>query len=343
MNTKVLITGAAGFIGSTLVQKVINERDWEVWALDNNFRYSFEFLEKEKNPRLHIIKGDICDREIMENLFKENFDFVVHLAAIPGERLCKVYPEETIRTNIWGTKVILNELVKHKTRGLIFASSQVVYGFPEDFPLKETSSINPYDLYSFSKAADEMLIDIYKKKGLPVVAFRLSSVYGHGLFARWNEVVGRFVKLAHEQDYLTIYKPPNLPEAGQQAVDLINVHDIVDGIFVGINDINKMVGKSYNLSYGTSTSILKLAEVIKKITKEKLNKELTFKSVDSQEEEMEKIEVSNERIKKETGWLPKVSLEKGIEELFEKYDWYKKNYGNVKEPSLIKTPTRELI
>lgn len=337
---KILITGAAGFIGSGLAKKILDDCDWKVWALDNNFRYSFDFLEKIVNPRLHIVKGDICDSGKIVELFRENFDFVVHLAAVPGERLCQKYPEETIRTNIYGTRVLLEQSLKNKIRGFLFASSQVVYGEPKESSIKESHPIQPYDLYSFSKAAGEILLEIYKKKGLSAVIFRFSSVYGYGLFARWNEVLGRFVKLAHEKDYLTIYKPMNIARAGEQGVDLIHVKDINDGIIETIKNINKTLGKTYNLSQNQSFSILELAELIKELAKEKLQKELRFETISTREIEFPKIEVSNEKIKNDISWKPKTTIKEGIEDLWGKYSWYKEKYGDTKEPSLIETPQR---
>lgn len=339
---KILITGAAGLIGSTLTKKIITDYDWKVWALDNNFRYSFDFLEKIRISRLHIINGDICDFHQMERLFRENFDFVVHLAAIPGERLCQKYPEESIRTNIYGTQLLLEQALKHKIRGFLFASSQVVYGEPKEIPLKESSPLNPYDLYSFSKAAGEMLLNIYKEKGVPIINLRFSSVYGHGLFARWQEVTSRFVKLAQENDYLTIYQPPNLFKAGEQTVDLIHVNDVAEGIIRILKNTERTVGQTYNLCYGSSISVLELAEIVKDITKEKLAKDLKFEIVRTREKEIPRIEISNEKIKNDIGWQPKVTIKEGLEDLFNKYKWYKENYGDLKEPSLIETPQRIL-
>lgn len=340
MQYKILITGAAGFIGSTLVKKIIEDYNWEVWALDNNFRYTFELLKEIQSQKLHIVQTDICDVQRIAVLFKNNFDFVIHLAAVPGERLCKIYPEETLMTNIYGTRVLLEEAIKYNLKNFIFASSQVIYGEVKELPIKEDYPPNPYDLYSFSKTADEILLGIYRKKNLPITIFRFSSVYGQGVFTRWDEVMGRFVRLAYEEDYLTLYSPPNLKKAGEQRVDLINVKDITECIIEAIKNTDRVVDKAYNLSYGSSTSILELAELVRDIARRRFNKDLELRTVSTQEEEFSKIEVSDEKIKNELGWKPKITLEEGINELFEKYLWYKKKYGRVKEPALIKTPTR---
>ena len=150
---KILITGGAGFIGSTLADKLLENN--QIIVLDNFDDYYNPYLKEDNirhnldNPNYKLYRGDICDNELVNRIFTENqIDKVVHLAARAGVRPSLENPLAYVQTNIYGTTVILERMQKHDCKNLIIASSSSVYGnctadkFSED--LKVTEPISPY-------------------------------------------------------------------------------------------------------------------------------------------------------------------------------------------------------
>ena len=183
---QILITGGAGFIGSTLADKLLNEGN-EIIVIDNfNDYYSPTLKEanvkvNENNPNYKLYRGDICDRELVDKIFAENsIDTVVHIAARAGVRPSLEDPLEYVRSNIDGTINILENMKKYNCKKMVFASSSSVYGnckaekFSED--LKVTEPISPY---AATKSACEQFLYTYSKLyGINTVCLRFFTVYG---------------------------------------------------------------------------------------------------------------------------------------------------------------------
>jgi len=339
------VTGACGFIGSTLVKKLVQEGK-EVLALDKEFRYGFRSLlanlSKEEKRLVHPMSCDICDLAGIKDVFRKYaISSVIHLAAIPGERLCRKYVEEAFRTNIFGTYILLKESVLRNVNCFILASSQVVYGHPLYLPVDEGHPIQPYDIYSYTKACNELMTKQFKKEGLNILTVRFSSIYGFGVFARWYEVTGKFAINAVEGKDLTIYRPPNLKKPGEQVIDFLHVKDLVNAIVKLLIKSDNVQNETFNISSGKGTSIIELAEIAQKIAYKKYGNEIGFKYVDSDEEEIPNMVLSISKVKKKLGWCPKIDLEEGIADLMRKYIEIKMQKGIPRDPSLIDVPLRE--
>jgi len=183
----VLVTGAAGFIGSHLVDSLLAEGGWAVTAVDN-FNDFYSPTDKWRNIEKHLdygsyrlIKADICNRGALVNVFERtSFDAVVHLAARAGVRPSLECPELYAETNIGGTLNLLELARQFRVKQFVFASSSSVYGINADVPFAETDKIDkPISPYAATKAAGELLCHTYAHLyGIRAVCLRFFTVYG---------------------------------------------------------------------------------------------------------------------------------------------------------------------
>jgi UDP-glucuronate 4-epimerase len=183
---KILITGAAGFIGYSLANQLLNNKKNIIFGIDNFSKYSgrdikklrIDILKKSKNFKFYKI--DINNKNKIENLFKKNlFDIVVHLAAEVGVRYSIIRPDKYIKTNINGFFNIIESLKYNEPKKFLFASSSSVYGDCKLFPLKETQNLYPKNIYALSKKNNEEIADIYSKKyKTKFIALRFFTVFG---------------------------------------------------------------------------------------------------------------------------------------------------------------------
>lgn len=184
---KILVTGAAGFIGSNLVSKLLEDRsDISVTGLDNlNDYYDVSLKEwrlgRIQDPRWRFVKGDIADKALVESLFEsERFDIVVNLAAQAGVRYSITNPDAYIQSNIIGFYNILEACRHHPVAHLVYASSSSVYGSNTKVPYSTDDKVdNPVSLYAATKKSNELLAHAYSKLyDIPSTGLRFFTVYG---------------------------------------------------------------------------------------------------------------------------------------------------------------------
>lgn len=184
---KILVTGAAGFIGSNLVSKLLEDRsDISVIGLDNmNDYYDVSLKEwrlgRIQDPRWRFVKGDIADKALVESLFEsERFDIVVNLAAQAGVRYSITNPDSYIQSNIIGFYNILEACRHHPVAHLVYASSSSVYGSNTKVPYSTDDKVdNPVSLYAATKKSNELLAHAYSKLyDIPSTGLRFFTVYG---------------------------------------------------------------------------------------------------------------------------------------------------------------------
>ena len=184
---KILVTGAAGFIGSNLVSKLFEDRsDISVIGLDNlNDYYDVSLKEwrlgRIQDPRWRFVKGDIADKALVESLFEsERFDIVVNLAAQAGVRYSITNPDSYIQSNIIGFYNILEACRHHPVAHLVYASSSSVYGSNTKVPYSTDDKVdNPVSLYAATKKSNELLAHAYSKLyDIPSTGLRFFTVYG---------------------------------------------------------------------------------------------------------------------------------------------------------------------
>ena len=183
---KILITGAAGFIGFALCKKLLNDKNNEVIGLDNLNSYYSVKLKKERIKELkyeknfQFFKIDLLEKNKLNYLFKRmKFNIVYNFAAQAGVRYSFENPESYISSNIIGFNNILNLIKKFKIKKFFFASSSSVYGDIGPFPKKENSKLNTLNLYSLSKLSNEIIARSFSRKlKTQIIGLRFFSIYG---------------------------------------------------------------------------------------------------------------------------------------------------------------------
>ena len=258
----ILITGGSGFIGSTLVDKLLKTHNqYNIIVIDNLSTGNIMYLQID-HPKLIFIYDNISNKNLIDTIFKEyKIDYVVHLAA-----MSKVKPslgDVTISTfcveqNILGTSYILENCVKYNVKKFIFGASSTYYG-NKNIPFTESDRFQISSPYATTKYMGEELVNTYNKiYGLPTICLRFFMVYGPrepdtGSYAI---VTGIFTKQKNEGKSLTI------EGTGEQSRDFIHVEDICDGIIKSL--YSELSGEVINLGSGEKTSIKSLANMISK-------------------------------------------------------------------------------
>lgn len=253
---KYLVTGGAGFIGSNLVDFLL-EKENEVIVIDNESSDSnekFYLNEKAQN-----YKYDICEYEKIFPLF-EGVDVVFHLAAEARIQPCIVNPKKAIETNIKGTFNVLEACRHNKIKRIVYSSTSSAYGLKNKIPLNEDMPKDCLNPYSVTKTCGEELCLMYNKLyNLETTVFRYFNVYGNRqpLKGQYAPVIGIFLKQKRDNTSLTIVGD------GLQKRDFTHVEDIVFANHLASNLENKKcVGQIINVGTGKNHSILDIAKMI---------------------------------------------------------------------------------
>ncbi len=225
----ILVTGGAGYIGSVAVKKLI-ERGFNVLVIDNLSKGKRELVDKEAD----FLKGDILDKSFLEEVFsKSKIEKIIHFAALKSAGESMNSPE-TYSQNIIGTINILNKMVEHKVKDIIFSSSAAVYGEPKREIIEEDHSTNPINFYGFTKLESERIIDWYAKlKDISYISLRYFNVAGDGglnyidpnaenIFPIIGEVISQ------KREKLQVFGNDYKTKDGSCIRDYIHVEDIVD-------------------------------------------------------------------------------------------------------------------
>ncbi|MFQ6085479.1 MAG: NAD-dependent epimerase/dehydratase family protein [Candidatus Bathyarchaeia archaeon] len=311
---RAIVTGGAGYIGSQLAYDLHRRYpEWRITVIDNEFRGSFSHLKAElESDRVDLVKADIADGDRMGEIFKERPDIVFHLAAVPGLELCSRYPRKSVLANVYGTLCLLEAAVRADVSRFVFTSSMAVYGAHEG-PLTESLPPNPINPYGIQKMVAEKLLEAYsREQGLDAVALRVGNVYGVGLYTDWITVIPKFVRCAVEGKPLTVYGN------GGQARDFIHIRDVVRAIERAAT-ARKIDGHAINVASGKSTTINEVVEVVKRVTRTKLRKDVGVSHVEPRRGEvyLPRFEVSLEKATRLLGCRATVSLHEGVEGLFD--------------------------
>jgi len=263
----VLITGGAGFIGSYLAEEWL-KKNAKVTVIDNLSTGKKEnIIHLKKNKKFHFVRASITRKKIMHDLIRKS-DIIYHLAAVVGVNLVVNNPIETIKTNVFGTSLVLELASKYKKR-IFIASSSEVYGKTPSIPLEESSDrlIGPTQVsrwsYSCSKAIDEFLALGYSRKNnLAVTITRLFNTVGPRQTSSYGMVIPRFVKQALSNKPITVYGD------GTQSRCFAYVRDVVKCL-VKLSNIEGAIGEIFNVGSQEEITIKNLAKKIKKISKSK--------------------------------------------------------------------------
>ena len=331
---RILVTGAAGFIGFHLSKFLLNRGD-TVIGLDNiNSYYSVnlkylrleklgiikddiienDIIESSNNKNFYFIKTSLENKEVLESIFKKfKIDKICNLAAQAGVRYSLINPDTYISSNIVGYLNIL-ELSRHyKIKHLVYASSSSVYGNSKDMPLSTDDPVNnPISLYAATKKSNELMSHTYSHLfSLPTTGLRFFTVYGP--WGRPDMALFLFTKAIIEEKPIDVYNHGNMIR------DFTYIDDIVEGIIRVIDNPpkNKIPYKIYNIG---NSSPVKLTDFILEIEKN-LNKvaEKNFLPIQPGDVPMTFADVKN--LENDLNYKPKTTIKYGIKKFI---DWYLK-------------------
>ena len=294
-----IVTGGAGFIGSSIVKKLVARGD-DVTVIDNLNTGKEENL-KSVIDKITFLKYSILNRELLEKQ-SQNIDGIFHQAALASVQDSFSKPDEYHDVNVNGTENIL-KLAKKNDFRVVYASSSSVYGNPERIPIKESDKKNPINPYAETKLKQDQLAIKYSEMGVKVIGLRYFNVFGKGQSKEYAGVLKLFLERIRDK------LPPKINGDGTQFRDFVYVEDVADANIMSMDsDINHGF---YNVGTNTSITILDLAKTI--IKSSGLDIQPIFGP--ALKGDVQKTIANIDLIKEEIGWEPTILLEKWIEEI----------------------------
>ena len=327
-----LITGGAGFIGSSLVRFLINETNHQVLNLDK-LTYAGNLktlLSVDKNSRYEFIQGDICDRELLNSIFfNYKPDAVMHLAAESHVDRSIDGPSEFIQTNIVGTYELLEcarkywqTLAVNNNFRFHHISTDEVYGsLGEKDLFDEKNAYDPNSPYSASKASSDHLVRAWHRTfGLPILITNCSNNYGPYQFP--EKLIPLMILSAFVGNSLPVYGN------GQQIRDWLYVEDHVRALYSVVS--RGKIGETYNIGGHNEKTNIQVVQLICDILDElypsKLDNISSYRElirfVEDRPGHDQRYAINAKKIEKELGWKPKETFETGLKKTVE---WYVKN------------------
>jgi NAD dependent epimerase/dehydratase len=315
-NTKVVVTGAAGFIGSHLVEHLL-ELGADVTAFVRyNSRNDAGLLEilGEKKKDIRIVSGEIRELETVRKVVA-GADVVFHLAALVGIPYSYVHPNEVVEVNTIGTLNVLTAAKDAAIRKVVITSTSEVYGTAVSVPISEKHPKQPQSPYSASKiAADAIALSFYNAFDLPVAVVRPFNTYGPRQSDR--AIIPTLISQALSKNEIEIgnTKPTR---------DFTYVTDTVEG-FIQVAESDKCVGQEVNLGSGQEVSIGELAKKVAALCGRNVQIIQSKERFRPSKSEVERLLADNSKVRELTGWRPKVDFEEGLKRTIA---WIRENMG----------------
>lgn len=314
-----LITGGAGFIGSSLADSLLKENN-KIVVVDNFCDYYNPELKEENvkdnlnNPNYKLYRIDIRDKDNLDKVFiKNKIDCVIHLAAMAGVRPSIENPILYQEVNCLGTQNILECMKKNNVNKLVMASSSSVYGNCKEVPFKETFVVDyAISPYAATKKANEVMTHVYHKlNDINVIMLRFFTVFGPR--QRPDLAINKFTRLMLNDEEIPMYGD------GNTSRDYTYIGDIVDGIERSIKYVeeNKDVYEIINLGNSSPISLKEMINIIGEV----LNKTPNIKQLPMQPGDVDRTYADISKAQKLLGYNPKTTFKKGIANFAE---WYKK-------------------
>lgn len=304
---KAIVTGGAGFIGSHLTRKLLNE-GWDVLVLDN----------LSSGYRTNVPEGarfkwiDLSNENIKEQLPNEKFDVIFHLASHVGQETSFENPIHDLKTNIFPTISLLNWAIEQQVKQIIFASSVNLYGNPDQEPITEKARIDLPSPYAVGKFASEALFKIYSNFGVQYTCLRLFNIYGPG-----QDMENLLQGMASiYMAYVAKNEPILVRGSFERYRDFVFVSDAADAFYRSVN--TKAYGKIYNVCTGKKTHVKELLEMIIKAMGFDPN---TYPIVQGKPTRQDQFGFVGDPslIENELGWSSKIKIEDGIKEMAEDF------------------------
>lgn len=306
----ILVTGGAGFIGSHLVDRLIDE-NYKVIVVDN----LSSGKKKNINSKAKFIKFDVRDKDIFKIFKKEGIEAVFHLAAQPLVGEAYKNPFEAIEINIMGTVNVLEACRQKKNlKAVIVVSSDKAYGKSEELPYKEHFQLRGSHPYDASKSAADLLAQTYfSTYGLPVAITRFSNVFGPRDF-NFSRIIPGILEAVIKSKELLIRSD------GEMIREYTYVKDIIDGCLKLASKIEEIQGESFNFGSKNIFSVVDIIKEIEKILGQKIN----YKILNISKNEIPKQYLDWAKAREKLNWEPVINFNDGI---VETYDWYKELFS----------------
>jgi len=320
-NKKILVTGADGFIGSHLVEKLL-EIGAKVKALSyyNSFNSWgwLDTIDKEKLKKIDVVCGDIKDAHFIKEIMKD-VDIVFHLAALIAIPYSYISPDSYIQTNVAGTLNIIQAARESGIIKFIHTSTSEVYGTAQYVPIDEKHPLQPQSPYSASKiGADMIALSFYNSFNTPITIIRPFNTFG-------PRQSSRAVIPALITQILNGNKNIKLGNLTPRR-DFNYVKNTVDG-FIKIAQSEKSVGEIINIGSGEEISIGELVEILRNITGRDFKIITDEVRIRPEKSEVERLLASNEKALNIIGWRPAYTFEEGLKETVK---WFEKNIAKYK-------------
>jgi UDP-glucose 4-epimerase len=307
----IFVSGGAGFIGSYLIEELLQHQPKKIIILDNLIRGSIENMKNfSKDPRVEFNEGDIRDSALLEKCIT-GADYVFHMAAL-RINACVADPQSGFEVMLQSTFNLANLCVKHKVKKVIYSSSASIYGLAQHFPTPETD--NPYNNQTFYGAAKmwgEQLFRSFKfMYGLDYVALRYFNVYGSRMDTdgKYTEVMIKWL------DCVRDHRAPAIFGDGSDSMDFVHVKDVAHANVLAL--LSDVTDESFNVGDQLETNLKQMLAALLKVNNSNLKPE--FKEANSYNPVARRLaDISKAR--KLLGYEPSISLEEGLRELSQ---WY---------------------
>jgi len=300
---QILVTGGAGFIGSHLCARLLEEGNYVI-CLDNYFTGSVNnILHLEKNPYFELVRHDITSP------YSAEIDEIYNLACPASPVYYQVDPIQTVKTSVMGAINMLG-LAKRKKAKILQASTSEVYGDPFEHPQRESywgnvNPIGPRSCYDEGKrCAETLFMDYHRQNDVRVKIIRIFNTYGPCMSPNDGRVVSNFIVQALQNKDITIYGD------GTQTRSFQYVDDLIEGMVRMMNTGDDFTGP-VNIGNPGEFSMLELAELIIKLTETK--SKIVFRPLPGDDPKQRKPDISLAK-EKLGGWEPNIALEDGLKE-----------------------------
>ncbi len=332
-NKTILITGSSGFIGSYLCKRLLNDyEDIRIVGIDNMNDYYDVSLKEERlsgiqslHRNFRFVKGDLCDRDLLEKLFEEyHFDLVVNLAAQAGVRYSIDNPDAYISSNIIGFYNLLEVLRHHRAEHFIYASSSSVYGGNTKVPFSTDDKVDhPVSLYAATKKSNELLAHTYTYLyGMKTTGLRFFTVYGPS--GRPDMAYFSFTKKLLNDEKIRIFN------YGKCKRDFTYIDDIVEGIVRIMEQGPKEDYNLYNIGNSHPENLMDFVDTLAKSLKKHellpvdFDIEAHMELVEMQPGDVAVTYADTSPLERDYGFKPQTPLQTGLDRFAE---WYKDYYG----------------
>ncbi len=304
---KILVTGGAGYIGSFMVKRLVEEGH-AVTVADSLERGHKEVID----PKAKLFVGNLLDKAFVEELFKDKFDAVIHFAGFISMGESMENPYLYFQNNVFTSLNLLEEMVKTGNNNFIFSSSAGVYGNPEQVPIPETSATRPTNPYGESKLMIEKIMSWYgKTKQISTVALRYFNAAGASLDGAMGEnhtpeshIIPKVIKALMDNKEFNLFGTDYQTKDGTCVRDYIHVLDLIETHILAIQKLQTNPGNYiYNVGTGVGFSNREIINMVEKISSQKVN----VVNSPRRPGDADELVADPTKIKSELGFAPKYS------------------------------------